>query len=115
MKPEEVKLSDIEKIFELYDEYCGPGLVPINETDHYAKDVLQNLKRCFGGDYRFGSRWSENSKLQFSINQKDEMSVHFSHNLHEPLLLKRFQKEAETNGKKFDELANQYLSSQTGQ
>ena len=115
MKPKEVKLSDIEKIFELYEEFCGPGLVPINETNHYAKDVLQNLKRGFGGDYRFGSKWSEISKLQFSINQKDEMSVHFYHNLHEPLLLKRFQKEADTKGKKFDQLANQYLSSQKSQ
>ena len=110
MKLEELKLSDIEKIFELYEKYCVPGLVPINETEHYAKDVLNDLKNGLGRDYRFGSKWDENSKLKFSINHKKEISISFYPNIHDSFLLKRFQKEVEANGKKFNQLVNQYLS-----
>lgn len=93
MKPEEIHLSDIEHIFELYKTYCGIGIVPINETDHYAKDVLKNLKQGYGREYRFGSKWeSFNSKIQFSINQKGDITVHFNHNIHDPSIKKLFQK-----------------------
>jgi hypothetical protein len=111
MKPEEIELSDVKYIFELYEKYCGIGMVPINETDHYAKGVLQNLQKGFGGDYRFGSKWeSIDSKMQFSIKNKNDIAVHFYHNLHDEFTKKRFQKDAEKGGKEFETLANNYLS-----
>jgi len=100
MKPEKIQLSDIEHIFELYETYCGIGIILINETDHYAKDVLNDLKQGYGRDYRFGSKWeSFNSKIQFSIDYKGDITVYFNHNIHEPLLKKLFQEEAEKDGR----------------
>jgi len=109
MKLGDISLTDIVTILELYEEHCGPGLVPITETDGYAREVLESLKKGYGGNYRYGSRWNEDSNLQITIDIKDEISVQFYHNIHDPIL-ERFKKEAESKGKVFDTAVKDYLN-----
>jgi len=48
MKVKKIQLEHIKHIFELYIEHCGLGIVPIKETDHYAQEVLKDLKNKRG-------------------------------------------------------------------
>jgi len=111
MKAEEIRLEEIIHIFELYERRCGPGLVPINETGGYAREVLDDLHKSIERDYRYGSKWeSFNSKLQFTTDREGYIKVNFYANTPDDFLKKKFADETESEREKFDEEASSYLN-----
>lgn len=112
MKLEELTEEHIVEIVRLYEQYCG-----INRQFHkhsrQPADVLRDVKKQFDSrgccEYRYGSKWSYNSKLW--IRQKEgELWIYFDPNMN-----RINEEKAEAAGKEFDKAVLEYISQQERQ
>ncbi len=68
IKLHDLLVSDIEKIHELYEEYCGvPGTSFKERMDKTPEEIFEEIKNG-GNSYKVGSRWTSESKF---IMKKD--------------------------------------------
>lgn len=107
MKPEEFTEEHIQRVFEIYQQYCG-GAVSIAPSYSLILEYLQADKNRDG--YRIGSKWSGHSKLRFVRDgQTNEVTPRFIDNMD---FNDQSRREAVREGKKFEKKSLEYLCSQ---
>lgn len=115
MKLEELTEEHIVEIVRLYEQYCGNNrpFCKVTCSQPPAK-VLEGVKAQFASrgccEYRYGSRWSFNSKLWIR-HRSGELWIFFDPNMHGGMN----EEKAEAAGKEFDQAVLEYTSQQEGQ
>jgi len=83
MKIDDIKIGDLEKIFEFYNQYCGEFNMQVANIK--LDEILMQIKNkdfITKVGYRLGSIWSGSSCLRFRFQNNDVIPV-FDPNMQE--------------------------------
>ena len=108
MKVNDIKIEDLENIFEFYNQYCGgKDIIKANLKLEQVLIDIKNKGITSKDGYRLGSNWSDNSKLRFYVRNNEVIPI-FNLNMQESDMFydeaQEFSKEINT--KLFDYVNN---------